>query len=1442
MHTSARNNRALGETVISPRAGCLRTFDVTNGLTGGARALLEDRTGGLWIATAIGLVRYDSDRFVVHDVRQGLRCAEVWALCLDIDGQIWLGTSQGISCFLSNRIVNYGTEDGLIHDRVTAICCAPTGALWIGTERGVSCFDGHAFTNYSEKEGLAHNTIHCCMADSRGRIWFGTAGGASCYHDGRFTNFTPSNGLPCSAIFDIVEAPDGQIWFASDGAGAIRVDEKTHSFLAIDTSAGLPSNRTRNLVFDAQGGMWCATWGAGLCRVLNDKVTTYTIDNGLLDNRVSSLYFDQQGLLWAAHLLSGLTCIDATGFVLECSLPVSETMIRDRQGRLWFGDEETLCCLDRGHLSMRRFPSRISGLLQDRDGRLWVASRFTGLYVFDESNDALIPDHKPSAHYSTESGLPSNCLLTVTEGPDGTIWAGTTTPGAVCRFDGSRFHAMSQAIPAVFRIHVDPENRVWFGGFSGGGLGCLDGEKLRVFKRKDGLPSESIQSLLTDTHGELWVGTQEGICRFDGLHFTTYAGEQGLYSIFHQCSAQTNDGLLYFGTLRGGVYVSDGVHFQWITSNDGLPSNSVTAIIPVEGGGIVIGTYRGILRYQRRTQRPRLEIQAVLGGETYTNPKQLQVTTAQARLLEIQLHVAANIRQRMRFSYFLEGHDTVWHDSWENEVRYDTLQVGRYTFHARAFTRDLVEAEAPPSFVIEIIPDPVETMRIEFEARIDEMGHRLDVQQRLSRQNRMLVEFARNRALEETELDSVFREIAEMAAQTLTCDRAGIWFLSPDRARLVCAALYERGARRHSSGTELVAMRWTHFLDVLERRRVITIENTATDDLCREVWPVYLSPQGISSMMAAAIRVAGKVTGFISLESVSPPRSWALDEEYFTASIVDFISLAIEMHERRRAENALAQSEERYRAFITRSTEGIWRCELERPLPIDLDDETQLRHLLRYCRLAECNDALARMYGLASAQEMMAACATSSGGPEGWWQRDIGRIRALVKSAYRLVEMETTQPNPAGTLQHMVSNVVGITRDGQLTQIWGTQRDVSRERLNEQERLKLEEQLRHSHKIEAIGRLAGGVAHDFNNLLTAILGCTDLLLEHSQNDDTALGYLTEIQAAAQRASSLTRQLLAFSRKQVLQPRVLDLNNVVEDMNRMLRRLIGENIELVTLTSPGLGQVKADPGQIEQVILNLAINARDAMPYGGRLVIQTQNVQIGPSSPPALSDLREGEYVLLSVADTGQGMDEHARSHVFEPFFTTKAAERGTGLGLSTVYGIVKQSDGAITFQSEIGQGTTFMVYLPVTHESAFAHTGESHTAAKSGGTETILLVEDERIVRELVMRILRMDGYSVLEAADPDEALVLCRNHAGRIHLTLSDVMMPKMTGYELAKELAVLRPDMRFLFMSGHTDEAARLNTDVSTSTPFIQKPFGIQALVRQVRSVLDAPESSAD
>ncbi len=509
----------------------------------------------------------------------------------------------------------------------------------------------------------------------------------------------------------------------------------------------------------------------------------------------------------------------------------------------------------------------------------------------------------------------------------------------------------------------------------------------------------------------------------------------------------------------------------------------------------------------------------------------------------------------------------------------------------------------------------------------------------------------------------------------------------------------------------------------------------------------------------------------------------------------------------RATQEGLRRSEMNFRSLVTNAPYGICRC----------DSAGQL---------LDVNPALLTMLGYSSARELVGQHLGALYLDTHQWFELADYLRSA--AAFNGLIAEWKRKDGIGTVVRVSGRAVSDGDTGTAFELFAE--DVT-------ERRALEQQLRQSQKMEAVGRLAGGIAHDFNNLLMVISGYSEFLLDRLGPDPALRGPAQEIAGAAQRASSLTRQLLAFSRKQMMAPKILDLNEVITENLKMLTRVIGEDIDLVMVPAATLGAVRADAGQIDQVIMNLAVNARDAMPSGGKLTIETSNVSLDEEYSRFHAPLRPGDYVMLTISDTGMGMDSETQSHIFEPFFTTKGT-KGTGLGLSTVYGIIKQSGGYIWVYSESGKGTTFKIYLPRVPERAEspAVVSTAESVATEPGTETILLVEDEANLRYLARQFLEKQGYRVIEAADGAVAMQIAVAHEGMIHLLLTDVIMPGMNGRELAQRVSEIRPNTKVLYMSGYTENVIGHNGTLDAGVRLLQKPFTLRELKSKVREVLDS------
>jgi PAS domain S-box-containing protein len=557
--------------------------------------------------------------------------------------------------------------------------------------------------------------------------------------------------------------------------------------------------------------------------------------------------------------------------------------------------------------------------------------------------------------------------------------------------------------------------------------------------------------------------------------------------------------------------------------------------------------------------------------------------------------------------------------------------------------------------------------------------------------------------------------------------------------------------------------------------------------------------------LGVPLKAGSSTFGVVVVQSYSGSARFSQKDKEILQFVSQQLASAIEY---KRNEEALRRSEARYRSLVQSAVYGIYRSSLEG-------------------RFFDVNPALITMLGYDSAEEVLALDPKSDVFLD---PSEQARVMGEFQRGARLdnVEVRWKRKDGSAITVRLSGRVVNSPEEtAEVVEIIAE--DITERRV-------LENQFRQAQKMEAVGRLAGGVAHDFNNLLMVISGYTEVLLEHTRKSNPLYPKIEAIHQATDRATTLTRQLLAFSRKQLLELKVVDLNVIVEDMERLLRPLIGENIELQTQLARDLGRTRADAGQIEQVIMNLVVNSKDAMPNGGKITIQSGNAQLKHDDlGREYSYIKPGDYVVLSVSDTGHGMDKETQLRIFEPFFTTKEKGKGTGLGLSTVYGIIKQSGGYVLVESELQRGTTFRIYLPRVEDALEPVNATGASSLQNGGSETVLLVEDEESVRQLVRETLESKGYKVLEADHGESALHIVSHHSGKIDMLITDVVMPGMSGRELSAQLCSSYPHTKVLYLSGYTEDAIAHEGVLESGTAFLQKPFTLQMLARKVREVLD-------
>jgi two-component system cell cycle sensor histidine kinase/response regulator CckA len=649
-------------------------------------------------------------------------------------------------------------------------------------------------------------------------------------------------------------------------------------------------------------------------------------------------------------------------------------------------------------------------------------------------------------------------------------------------------------------------------------------------------------------------------------------------------------------------------------------------------------------------------------------------------------------------------------------------------------------------------------------------------------------------------LPASLESILEVSATTLDVARASIWRYDESRTVLDCVDLFEVGGKGHSSGLTLDATDYPGYFAALATADVVAADDAKTDPRTREFADGYLQPLGIQSMLDAPLHIKGRVDGVVCFEHTVRPRIWTSDEKSFVIAVSNLISLAFERCGREQAESTLGLQA----AALNSAADAMVITDREGTLVWVNPAFTQLTGYPAHEALGRNPRDLLKS-GVHDAAFYDVMWATLLNGQV--WRGELTNRR---KDGATYVEGQTITPvrNGAGEVTHYVA----------------IKRDLTEPR-------RMEAQFLQAQKMEVVGRLAGGIAHDFNNLITVINGTAELALMDLAPQHPLRGDFERIKESGLRAASLTRQLLSFSRRQIASREPIDIGHLLTDFRGMLQRLIGEDITLIVKAQSSMAAVAADPSQIEQVILNLAVNARDAMPRGGQLTIEASQVELDAHFAAAHPGVKAGPHLMLAVTDTGTGMSPATLSRVFEPFFTTKEPGKGTGLGLATVYAIVQQTGGAVWVESSPGEGSTFRICLPVSGGGAIAQVAEAPPAA---GHETVLLVEDDASVRDLATRILQSSGYTVLSAFDAVSALERLRSCGDGVALIVTDVVLPGLSGRALAEQAQRLRPGIPVLYTSGYTDDTVLAHGVAQNTVHYIGKPFTVSALTNKIRDVL--------
>ncbi len=703
----------------------------------------------------------------------------------------------------------------------------------------------------------------------------------------------------------------------------------------------------------------------------------------------------------------------------------------------------------------------------------------------------------------------------------------------------------------------------------------------------------------------------------------------------------------------------------------------------------------------------------------------------------------------------------------------------------------------------------VMTVMTDITERVQAEGRQRDRLERIQLQQEAIFRLATQTAINDGDLIRALHTLTEAVAGALRVERVSFWLLVDQGATMRCLDLFINSEARHTTIEPLPLEMFPLYLAALKSGRALDAHDATADPRIQELAP-YLKEHGITSMLDAAVRVSGTIRGVVCHEHIGPPRVWQPDEIAFAGAVADQITQAITAIEQWRIELALRDSEAKLRSIFRSAPVGI--C------------------LVTGVKISWINDKMASFLGT-TLEELSGKEIHQLYSPERSPDH-LALTEQLEKQEAATLETQWVKQN--GDLADVLLNATRLDPSDAHAGITLTVLDITERKRAEEDKATLESQLRQSQKMESIGRLAGGIAHDFNNLLTGILGYCDLIFNSMPPSEPIFSELKEIQRAGERAAALTNQLLAFSRKQIIDPKVLEPNVIIAQSTKMMERIIGEDIELAFHPADDLFRIKADSSQLDQILINLAANSRDAMPQGGQLTIETRNVTLDEAFCGLRAEITPGRYILLAFTDTGCGMSESVQKHIFEPFFSTKPKDQGTGLGMAMVYGIVKQNNGYIGVYSEENIGTTIKIYFPMVTERA-PRVSEEPTALLPGGQEHILLVEDEEIVRNLAKTVLQGRGYVVLEAQNGLEALQLSQDYQKKIDLLLTDVVLPKMNGKELYSEIKKARPEINVLFVSGYTENVIAHHGILEEGMNFMQKPFTIAALTKRVREILD-------
>lgn len=1445
-------------------------------------SILQDHRGFLWFGSMDGLNRFDGYTFTVfrnNPFQPGtLSNNRIRALAQDSLNCIWIGTDDGLNCFnrAGNRFISYkhSPDDSLsLSDNyIQSLFVADAQTIWVGTSDGLNrlSLKDTTFIRYTKEQGrgLPDNSIVSIYRDHGDTLWIGTDQGV-CYYNKRRDDFSPVNVpvLKDRKITAIFQDNHGLLWFGTVN-GLISYNPVDDTFIRFRHNPSnlhsLPDNHVNAIYQDSNSRLWIGT-NDGLCRFDEEKsrfdVYRYRATNPttLSSDHILSIHEDRSGILWIGTYTGGINKLDVRKQVFISFKPDNSTENTISQGLvytfesmdstvLWIGTDNGLNRFDRkkgifnhflvnepvgeqsrirvilldgkhlwigsyaglsrmdtdtysletyGDIFTRDDPFEgniILGLLKDQEGHIWAATDGNGAYRIN-------PESGDYDHFSTRPGsrvtISADKIRAIMEDRSGDIWIGTYGGGLnkidlknntniVYQTDPSNQKSISSNF--VYSIYEDTQGTIWCGTF-GGGLNRLNRQSgmFTHYKEIHGLPNNVVYGILEDERHNLWISTNKGLSKFNyvtgkptgsSVHnaFNNYNVLDGLpgsefnFGAYHK----TENGEFLFGGVDGFTLFQPGD----VVLNPHPPPIVVTDFRlqnrPVD-------TYNQLLNNPRLSQNERIEL-------SYTHHS-------------LSFEFAAldfSNPSKNQYAYMLEGLEDTWTycDANHRFASYTHLQGGDYVFRVKASNSDGIWNEQGIAVTIYVAPPFWERLWFRGMVALLILTITFSVYKirmhGFKQRNVQLqgINVALNREIKERQRAEESLIVSEEKYRTLTENlNAGIYRSTPDedgRFIEVNPALVKIFGYRSKSDLMGIKVR-NLYVNPEERQRFN--EKIARDG--------YVKNEELLLQQKNGKHV------FCSITAVAVTNS--------NGKIVSYDGLVQDITEQKMVQQALRESEEKYRTFVERAKDGIL--------------------ILQNMKVKFLNSRLADMVGY-KPEEILNTIFIRY-----LKQEEIPVLKQRYKDRIEGKDVESTYET---VLINRNEEEVVVEVNAGLIQYQGEMADLVFIR-DISERKHLEEQVRQTQKLEAIGQLAGGVAHDFNNILTVINGHAELALLRIGENDSVRRDLEEIVRSGERASDLIRQLLAFSRKQMIEPKIININDLIRDLEKMLRRLIGENIQMDTLLAAGIPLIKADPSQLEQILMNLVINARDAINENQdpesdkRIIIETESIYFDESYIHTHRDSKIGPHVVIKISDTGIGMDEKIRNKIFDPFFTTKEMGRGTGLGLTTVFGIIKQNDGSIYVYSEPRQGTVFKIYWPVSNvEKAYQPAKIKHSIIKTGN-EKLLLVEDDPKVRSFAKSALESFGYTIIEAGNGLEALNILSENARLCDLIISDVVMPELGGKELSRKVREDYPEMNILLTSGYSDSHTLQNESSDPLTHFIHKPYSIQDLAQKVRDILD-------